>query len=156
MSAARRGLGRSRPQDSGASLVLVLILAALQATPAAAIAPAEGGGGLEIEVSGPLFVGSELVVDVRQSGALAGKRLALQLAVDGASVGRFEASGDRTTLRASTPSLTAGRHEILVKSGSVRATATIRVWPRWIPLAAGAAAVGAVAFLLFLRSRRGA
>ncbi len=86
----------------------------------------------------PLFSGSALVVEVRQSGSLAGRRLAVQLGVDGASIGRFETTGDVTLLRAESLRLTAGVHEIVVKSGSVRATAAIRVWPGWSPWAAGA------------------
>lgn len=106
------------------------------------------GEPLQIDVHGPLFEGSELVVEVRQTGALAGKRLALQLAVDGVSVGRFEASGDRTTLRAEAARLTAGRHEILVKSGSVRATASVRVWPAWTPWLGAVPLAGLLLFLV--------
>ncbi|MCB1008217.1 MAG: hypothetical protein KDB94_04895 [Acidobacteria bacterium] len=150
MTPRRRAHGRTKRRISGAE-VLVL-LAALVATPVAAASG--GGSGLEIDVQGPLIAGSELVVEVRQSGALAGKRLALQLAVDGSSVGRFEATGDRTTLRASTPQLTAGRHEILVKSGSVRVAATVRVWPRWTLFAAAGAGALALLGAVLLRRRR--
>jgi len=125
-----------------AGLLLGLALAPAPLRPAAAP--------LEIEVLGPRFAGGELVVEVRQSGALAGRKLAVQLAVDGASVGRFELAGEVTRLRARTERMAAGSHEVLVKSGTLRAVATLRVWPGWLPWAGGGflAALGLAAYLL--------
>lgn len=151
-SRSRAGTPDRRPLVAALRL-LVAVAVALGASAAGATEPAAEA--LAIEVRGPLFSGSDLVVEVRQSGALAGKRLALQLAVDGVSVGRFEASGDRTTLRAEAARLTAGRHEILVKSGSVRATASVRVWPAWTPWL-GAGLLVLVLLLLLRRRRRDA
>jgi hypothetical protein len=111
---------------------------------------------LAISVRTPLFAGSDLVVEVRASGVLAGRPLAVQLAVDGASVGRFETSGDVSELRASPPALSAGWHEILVKTGSVRATARVRVWPGWLPAAMAAASLAAAGLGLVLWRRRAA
>lgn len=148
-SRSRAGTPDLRPLVAALRL-LVAVAVALGASAAGATEPAAEA--LAIEVRGPLFSGSDLVVEVRQSGALAGKRLALQLAIDGVSVGRFEASGDRTTLRAAAPGWSAGRHEILVKTGSVRVGLTVRVWPVWAPwLGAG---LFAVALLLLVRRRR--
>jgi hypothetical protein len=109
---------------------------------------------LAISVRTPLFAGSELVVEVRASGVLAGRPLAVQLAVDGASVGRFETSADVSELRTRPPALAAGWHEIMVKTGSVRATARVRVWPGWLPAAMAAAALAAAALGLVLWRRR--
>lgn len=147
--APARRLAPTAPQLLVAILFLAAGLAARAAEPT--------GGPLQVDVRGPLFAGSDLVVEVRQTGALAGKRLALQLAVDGVSVGRFEASGDRTTLRAEAARLTAGRHEILVKSGSVRATASVRVWPAWTPWLGAVPLAGLLLFLVRrYRQRRAA
>jgi len=146
-SRSRAGTPDRRPLVAALRL-LVAVAVAIGASAAGATEPAAEA--LAIEVRGPLFSGSDLVVEVRQSGALAGKRLALQLAIDGVSVGRFEASGDRTTLRAAAPGWSAGRHEILVKTGSVRATASVRVWPAWTPWLG---AVPLAGLLLFLARR---
>lgn len=122
------------------------------AAAAAGAAPAEPA--LAIDVRTPIFSGSELVVEVRQAGALAGRPLAVQLAIDGAAVGRFETTGSVTLLRAPAPAAS-GRHEILVKSGSRRAATTVRVWPGWtLPAAgAGALALGALACWIYRRRR---
>lgn len=119
---------------------------------ASGAAPAEPA--LALDVRTPIFAGSELVVEVRQAGDLAGRPLAVQLAVDGVAVGRFETTGSVTELRAPAPTA-AGRHEILVKSGSRRAATTVRVWPGWTLPAAGAAALalGAFAYGVYRRRR---
>jgi len=137
---SRPAVGRALPAAI-AGLLLCLVLAP---PPLRTAAP------LEIEVLGPRFAGGELVVEVRQSGALAGRKLAVQLAVDGASVGRFELEGEVTRLRARTDRMTAGPHQVLVKSGSQRAVATVRVWPGWLPWAGGGflAALGLAGSLL--------
>ena len=109
---------------------------------------------LAISVRTPLFAGSDLVVEVRTSGVLAGRPLAVQLAVDGASIGRFETSGDGSELRARPPALSAGWHEIMVKTGSIRATARVRVWPGWLPAAMAVAALAAAGLGLILWRRR--
>jgi hypothetical protein len=128
---------------------------ALAAAVAAGPAPAEPA--LAIDVRTPLFAGSDLVVEVRQAGDLAGRPLAVQLAVDGVAVGRFETTGSVTELRAPAP-VASGHHEILVKSGSRRAATTVRVWPGWTLPAAGAAALalGALAFGVYRRRRASA
>ncbi len=120
---------------------------------AASAAPAEPA--LAIDVRTPVFAGSEMVVEVRQSGSLAGHPLAVQLAVDGIAIERYETNGGVTELRAPAPAAP-GRHEILVKSGSRRAAMTVRIWPGWTLPAAGAAAL-ALGGLLYgvLRRRRG-
>ena len=119
---------------------------------AAAAAPAPPA--LAIEVATPLVAGAELAVEVRQSGELAGRALGVQLAVDGASVERFETAGATIVLRSRSARLTAGTHEILVKSGSYRAAATVRVWPAWMPRAAGAAAAALAALAIWALRRR--
>lgn len=129
-----------------------LALAAAAAASAAPAEPAEPA--LAIDVRTPTFAGSELVVEVRQSGSLAGRPLAVQLAVDGLAVGRFETNGGVSELRAPAPAAP-GRHEIMVKSGSRRAAATVRIWPGWTLPAAGAAALALGGLLcLVLRRRR--
>jgi len=148
-----RSSARKPPLRPASTLVLVLVAAAAGICGSAALAERPAVEALEIDVRGPLFADSDLVVEVRQSGALAGKRLALQLAVDGVSVGRFEASGDRTTLRAQAH-LTAGRHEVLVKSGSVRVGVTVRVWPAWFPWLGGLLLAGALVVLVRRSLRR--
>jgi hypothetical protein len=122
------------------------------AAAAAGAAPAEPA--LAIDVRTPVFAGSGLVVEVRQAGDLAGRPLAVQLAVDGAAVGRFETTGSVTLLRAPAPTAP-GRYEILVKSGSRRAATTVRVWPGWTLPAAGAAllVLGALAYGVYRRRR---
>lgn len=134
-----------------------LAAAALLAVSAhAAARPAAAESALSIRVATPVFVGSELVVEVRQGADLAGRPIALQLAVDGIAVARFEATGGVTELRAPAPA-TAGPHEILVKSGSRRAVQSIRVWPRsTLPLAGALAAAIALALLAGFRRRRSA
>lgn len=131
---------------------------ALAAAVALALAAAQafaGGAapGLTIAVGTPLFAGSDLVVEVRQGGALAGRELAVQVAVDGVAVGRFVTGGGSTELRVASPPLAAGRHEILVKSGSHRAAVEVRVWPRW-SLYAPAVAAAALGALVVARLRR--
>lgn len=128
------------------------VAAALAAAAARGLA-AESGTALAIEVATPLFAGSDLVVEVRQGGALAGRALAVHLAIDGVSVGRFETNGAITELRAPGPA-SAGSHEILVKSGSHRAAVTIRVWPRWSLPAAGVLCALALATAVWALRRR--
>lgn len=135
-------------------------VAALVLALAAALARAASAreGGLAVEVRTPVFAGGELTVELRQNGGLAGRPLAVQLVVDGVSVGRFETTGDLTLLRARPAGLAAGRHRIAVKTGTVRAEREIRVWPAPLPMAVLGALLlvggGAGAALLRRRRRR--
>ncbi len=131
-----------------------LAAAALLAAPAAAAEPP-----LSLHVDGPVFAGEELVLGVRQAGVAAGQPLALQVVIDGASVGRYLTEGDRTILRVRGELLRPGRREIQVKSGTLRARLELRVWPAWARWAApGSAALllaGLFAAALLRRRRLG-
>lgn len=134
----------ARTLAAAASFALAAAASALPVEPA-----------LEIDVRTPVFAGSDLVIEVRQKGSLAGHPLAVQLVVDGIAVQRFETNGGVTELRTPAPAAP-GRHEILVKSGSWRAATTVRIWPGWTLPAAGAAALALGALLYgVLRRRRG-
>ena len=131
---------RAAPAPTRPASRLGVVLLALLAWPAGAESETSA---LRLAVQTPVFAGAELAVELRQAGALAGRPLAVQLVVDGVSVGRFETTGETTILRARPERLSAGRHVIGVKSGSLRAEQSVRVWPAWMP----GAAVGAL--LLF-------
>jgi hypothetical protein len=114
-------------------------------------------GALRLEVSGPAFEGSALAVEIERTGQLANRKIVAYLAVDGVAVDRYPLDQPRTRVELRSPALTAGRHEILVKSGSERAAVTIRVWPRWVPgaaIGAGVAALLAVAWGIRRRRTR--
>ncbi len=130
------------------SLAFTAALAALPGRASAAEPP------LAIDVRTPVFAGSELVVEAIPAGALARQPLVFQLVVDGVSVGRFQSEGGPIVLRARPERLTAGWHEVAVKSGSVRAAARIRVWSGWLPAAIAAAALAALGLGVALWRRR--
>lgn len=130
MSPVRCGARPRLRPFAPATIVIWLLLGALSADVAHAAAAAQP---LALEIDGPLFSGAPLVVELRQSGSLAGRRLAVQIAIDGASAGRFETTGDVTRITVDSVRLTPGTHEVFAKTGSVRATATVRVWPAWLP-----------------------
>jgi hypothetical protein len=109
---------------------------------------------LTIAVRGPVFAGGELAVEVRRSGGLAERPVVVYLAVDGAAIERFPLDRPTQVIAAPVPELTAGRHEVLVKTGSLRATQTIRVWPRWTPAALLGVGLVVVAAALAARRRR--
>jgi hypothetical protein len=120
-------------------------------------AAAFGVSTLEIEVAKPVFEGGELEIEVRRGGPLAGRALVVHLVIDGRAVERYPLSPETTRIAARSPALTAGIHEIQLKSGSVRAIESIRVWPRWMPGAAlgvGLAVLAAAGVGWRRRSRR--
>lgn len=131
-----------------ARLARTAALAALPALAAAAEPP------LAIDVQTPVFAGSELAVEAIPGGALARQPLVLHLIVDDVSIERFQTEGGRQWLRARSARLTPGWHEIAVKTGSVRATARVRVWPGWLPAAITATALAAVGLGVALWRRR--
>jgi hypothetical protein len=101
-------------------------------------------GAPTLAVDGPAWVlaGRGVELTVRQGGALAGQRLRLLLFVDGDLVERASTGGDVSRVRLSPPALAAGRHVLLVKSGSESATLEVRA------VSAGRAAALALTMLL--------
>jgi hypothetical protein len=129
------------------------VLAALAGASAVAESP-------RLTVSGPRWViaGSDVTVTVTTAGALAVARppVLLTVSVDGVAVARVEATPPQTRVTLPWRSLPAGRHEIGVKTGSVRATLGMEVLPRrpvWIALGFLGLAVGAL-LGLWRRARR--
>jgi hypothetical protein len=151
VSESRRGDSPRHGTSGRAAIGPVLLLCALASGATHAATTPQP---LAIEIDGPLFSGAPLVLELRQSGSLAGRRLAVQVGIDGASAGRFEATGDLTRITVESARLTPGVHEIVVKSGSVRAAATVRVWPGWMPWVAGALLL-LVVLLTVRRARSG-
>ncbi|HSM14482.1 MAG TPA: hypothetical protein VLA66_10490 [Thermoanaerobaculia bacterium] len=143
----RPGPGRAR----SALLASALLVGAL-CPPAAAGEPR-----LSLAVDGPTFEGRGAALEIAMRGALETESVTFTVFIDDRIAERFDARGPRARHRLVHPSLTAGVHRIVIKTGSEKARAEIRVLPGWWP-PAGAALLFALlllAAIAILRRRRG-
>lgn len=130
----------SGPGAAPAPRALVLALAALALAAVGTAAPAcgdESSPRLRLDAPSWLLEGSDARLTVTPRGPFEGRRLALTVLVDGRSAGRVEGEGARIAVRIAAEDLPAGVHEVGVKSGSERTTASLRVVPRrllWLGL----------------------
>lgn len=120
----------------GRSLAVSALLAFALGTAAVAREPR-----LSLAVDEPAFAGRgvELVVEMR--GALERERVTFTVFVDGRIAERFDARGPHARHRLVHPALTAGVHEITIKTGSEKAKVELRVLPGWWPPAGAAVLV---------------
>ena len=101
---------------------------------------------LVASVRGLTFEGGEVELASEMRRSLADQEVTLTVTVDSEVADRFNARGPRVRHRFAHPLLTAGSHELVVRTGTERATVTVRVLPSWIRWAGGTALL--VALLL--------
>lgn len=155
-------MSRSRPHRAllfAALLLLPAAWVAKPALPATAATPAEEGaaprrGPLGVRAASWVFPARPLEVTLDQRGVLAGRRLAIDLFIDGNQLERVATKADRTVTRLPTPALAPGRHVLMAKAGREIATTEFRVIA-WSWLAGGAVGLLALAAasLAFARAR---
>jgi len=127
---------------------------------AGAICPSAAAGEprLSLAVDGPTFEGRGAGLEIEMRGALETESVTFTVFIDDRIAERFDARGPRARHRLVHPSLTAGVHRIVIKTGSEKAQAEIRVLPGWLP-PAGATLLFVLlvlAAIATLRHRRGA
>lgn len=138
-----------------AGLALALALGALPHLGTPPASASEAGASTRLTASAPRWglVGRPLELRLRQSGALAGRRIDVQLFVDESRVDTVRATGDETVVAIDTAALAPGRREIRFKSGSERGALEIYLLPAATPWVAAAVAAAAVALAALLRRR---
>lgn len=139
----------SRRAPAAAALLGASLLALATAGPAAAERPR-----LVLTAGSPVFEGGELELAVEMRGALEDRFVTFTVTVDGEAVHKFDARGPSARHRFSDPSLTAGVHEIGIRTGSEKARIEVRVLPRWTLPAAGGTLVALATLTLFALRRR--
>jgi len=85
---------------------------------------------LQVTVLGSTFEGGEATLEIEMRRSLADQLVTLTVTVDSEVVDRFEARGPLVRHHFAHPLLTAGEHEIVVRTGTETAETRIRVRSR--------------------------
>lgn len=148
---------RSRSVLVSACLLLAAVASSrLVAAPPQAVGPALRPGPLGVHAAAWIFPSRPLAVTLEQRGVLAGRRLAIDLFIDGNQLERVATRSDRSAIRMATPDLAPGRHVLMARAGRESAQTEFRVLPwSWL-VAAGAGLLLALAATGFgvARARR--
>lgn len=113
-----------------------------------------GAGSERLSVHGPAWIvaGSSATLEIATSGGLAEHDVSLVVAVDSDVVARLGTVDGRARVVVPAARLSAGEHELAVKTGSERSVLRLRVVPATYPAAAAAALV-ALSFVVWRRRR---
>jgi hypothetical protein len=84
---------------------------------------------LAVEASSWTLPSRPIRLKISQRGALAGRKLAIYVFVDGNQLERIGTGGDRTRATVALPALAPGPHTLVVRAGTESAEASFRVIP---------------------------
>lgn len=143
MTADRGG----RPRVPAAAATALVLLAS-------AAAASANTRTLHVETDGWGFAGRPLEVLIEPRGPLAGRGLTVTIFVDDERLADVALPRRAVTYRLPTRGLAPGRHRVLLKCGSERATFEFRLLPRWLPGAAAFATLALAGIALSVVRRR--